>query len=138
MKDLPDNAVTRMPIKAQRAEAESLAETIYELESKLMSARSVHHKRQLWIALAEQGQEPKIETVTVKIASCKKCPNLKTERFYTADSWEHVIKWFCGKTDRPKSGSSDKCGHIADSSDLAYVELVSEEPKKIPDWCPLR
>jgi|APSaa5957512622_1039677.scaffolds.fasta_scaffold204004_1 hypothetical protein len=77
-------------------------------------------------------------SVNLKIETCKDCPHLETERFYTADSWEHVVKWFCSKTDRPKSGTTDRCERLPISSDIAYVERPSEEPSKIPDWCPLR
>ena len=77
-------------------------------------------------------------SVKLVIETCKDCPNLGQERFYTADSWEHVTKWFCKKTDRPKSGTTDRMPHVENSNDIAFVERPSEEPKNIPFWCPLR
>jgi hypothetical protein len=77
-------------------------------------------------------------SVKLTINTCKDCPNLDTERFYTADSWEHVMTWFCKKTDRAKPASTDALPVVKDSSLIAHVERASEEPKKIPTWCPLR
>ena len=77
-------------------------------------------------------------SVNLEIVSCVDCPNMGKERFYTADSWEYVSKWFCKKTDRPKSGTTDRMPRVENSSDIAYVEWVRDEPKEIPKWCPLR
>jgi chorismate mutase len=46
---VPNNAVTRMPIKAQQREADMIAESIAELEQKLKSYRKEHRTRLAWI-----------------------------------------------------------------------------------------
>ncbi len=77
-------------------------------------------------------------SVNLEINTCKDCPHLGRERFYTADSWEHVSTWFCEKTDRPKPATTARQPIVKDSSLITYVERASDEPKKLPIWCPLR
>lgn len=76
-------------------------------------------------------------SVQLTINSCKDCPNLRTERYYTADSWEYVLTWYCGKTDRPQPEMTDKAPKVPDSSRIGWEEGASE-PTTIPEWCPLR
>ena len=77
-------------------------------------------------------------SVNLEIKTCADCPNLGTERFYTADSWEHVTTWFCKKTTRPKPETTDVQTPVKNSSYIAHVERTRDEPKSIPKWCPLR
>jgi hypothetical protein len=53
-----------------------------------------------------------------KINSCDACPNLRQERYYTADSFEQVYEWTCKGTR------------------IALVETFDDNPE-IPAWCPL-
>lgn len=55
------------------------------------------------------------------IQGCWNCPFCKSEKVYTADSFENVEKLTCGATDKV----------IA-----SYHETFDKDP--IPDWCPLR
>ncbi len=77
-------------------------------------------------------------SVFLEIKSCRECPHRKTRRFYTADSWEHVTDWYCTKIDRPMGASTDTMPDVENSNSIAHVEWSRDEPKKIPDWCPLR
>jgi len=58
----------------------------------------------------------------LKIKNCKECPFLVVERTMGAGC---ATDWLCGKTKRKNS-------KIA-----GYIEWPSEEPKEIPNWCPL-
>lgn len=69
------------------------------------------------------------------ITNCGDCPNMGSERYYTADSWEYVESWFCKKTDRPQTARTDRQS-VKDDNLIGYAE-GSHTPKKIPDWCPL-
>lgn len=53
------------------------------------------------------------------LSSCKECPNKVEERTMGAG---YAIDWNCKAAERMIKG---------------YIEWPSEEPKKIPDWCPL-
>lgn len=77
-------------------------------------------------------------SVNIEIETCRDCPHLKTERYYTADSWEFVSTWYCGKTDRPKPESTDLQDIVENSSRIALVERSRDEPDDVPTWCPLR
>lgn len=61
-------------------------------------------------------------TVSYPLTSCEKCPNMESKRHYTADSWEHVMKWSC---------------KAAEDRHISYQETFDKTPK-IPQWCPLR
>jgi hypothetical protein len=63
-----------------------------------------------------------MDTVKFTVVSCEKCPNMKADRFYTADSFEHCYEWKCTAKD-------DKQIAIQDWNDKV---------PKIPVWCPLR
>lgn len=77
-------------------------------------------------------------TVTLKFDTCKDCPHLKKEQYLTSDSWDHEVTWYCGKSDRPTPENRDYLPTVENSSYIAMVARTSEEPKSIPDWCPLR
>jgi hypothetical protein len=56
------------------------------------------------------------------INHCNECPNLKSDRVYTPDSFEHIEKFMCKKKrDKKISG---------------YVERG--EKVEVPEWCPIR
>jgi hypothetical protein len=78
-------------------------------------------------------------TVNLEINTCKDCPNLGTERYYTSDSWEHVVTWYCKKTDRPHPEHSTHPAvlEVPDSSRIGWEEDC-KQPQEIPAWCPLR
>jgi len=76
--------------------------------------------------------------VTNEIERCGDCIHLGKKRYYTADSWEHVVSWYCKKTDRQEPPQTDRQPFPKESSLIGFVERPSEEPKKIPKWCPLR
>jgi hypothetical protein len=63
------------------------------------------------------------KSVNLKIESCIDCPNCKTERDYTSDSFEYCEKWNCNF-----SGKSKVIRRYVDWHD---------HDKFIPDWCPL-
>lgn len=44
------------------------------------------------------------------------------ERYYTSDSWEHVMEW--------------KCGEVGGKR-IAFMEWNDKDPR-IPDFCPLK
>lgn len=78
------------------------------------------------------------DKVFLEIKTCKDCPHLGTSRYYTADSFEHEENWFCKKTKRKAPETSSAMKPVRNSSRIAFVSWPSEEPKEIPDWCPLR
>ena len=79
------------------------------------------------------------DSVFLEIKTCKDCPHLGRQKYYTADSWDSEETWFCKKTKRPKPESTDAMEHVPNSSCIAIVDWrPSDEPKKIPKWCPLR
>ena len=65
-------------------------------------------------------------SVFLEIKQCNKCPYLKTQHVYTGDSFDHGDEWLCTKTKR-------KNNRIA-----GFVEWTRDEPKEIPEWCPLK
>jgi hypothetical protein len=60
--------------------------------------------------------------IVFEIESCEGCPKLKTERVYTADSFERPYKWMC---------SAKENKQIA-----GFVE--DHDAIDIPPWCPHR
>lgn len=62
------------------------------------------------------------DTVQITITSCEKCPSMANHRFYTADSFEHVMEWKCRDKDMQR---------------IALHEWNDPVPA-IPKWCPLR
>ena len=73
----------------------------------------------------------------LRVTNCKDCPHFRTDRFYTADSWEYILNWICKKTTRPTPSFRDYDPVVKDSSLIAQVEHARDEPKKVPDWCPI-
>lgn len=65
----------------------------------------------------------KPDSVTLVIATCGECPHHHIGSYYSLDGFDRGRDWNCIKANR----------NIA-----AFVEWASEEPKTIPDWCPLR
>jgi len=63
-------------------------------------------------------------SVQLTINKCGECPHKHSKRQYTADSWEHASEWLCRAAD--------------DKQIAGYIEWSRDEPKKIPEWCPLR
>ena len=61
-------------------------------------------------------------SVKLTLECCDKCPYMESERYYTADSWEHVMEW--------------KCSHENDRR-ITLHETFDKDPA-IPEWCPLR
>lgn len=57
------------------------------------------------------------------IVDCRKCPHMREERVYTADSFENVFDVFCTKTKR----KNKKCGQWETFDKHAIL----------PKWCPL-
>ena len=62
------------------------------------------------------------DTVNLKIKSCEDCPHMRSERYYTADSFEHVSEWKCA---------------VANMLHITYHEW-NDGAVPIPKWCPLR
>lgn len=62
------------------------------------------------------------DSVKLEIKSCKDCPNMKSDRHYTADSFENEFIWTC-------KASQGKL--------IAYMDWNDKLPP-IPKWCPLR
>ena len=56
----------------------------------------------------------------IKIRGCGECSFMKSERVYTADSWEMVYRWECKAEDRVIR---------------EYVETFDRVV--VPVWCPL-
>lgn len=65
------------------------------------------------------------EKVMIEIKSCSACSFLSIKPVYTADSFETICKWICGKTKRK---DDEICG---------YLDWCDKDPN-IPKWCPLR
>jgi len=63
--------------------------------------------------------------VLIEIYSCSNCKHLSTERVYTSDSFEDIVRWLCNRTKRKKNEIS------------GYVEWSDDDPS-IPKWCPIR
>lgn len=59
--------------------------------------------------------------IIIDIVDCSNCPYFKSERVYTADSFEMPFKWTCNKEKRVIS---------------EFVETFDKTP--IPDWCPIK
>lgn len=59
--------------------------------------------------------------IKIKIKDCSECPFWKSERVYTADSFEMPFKWTCKKAKRQIAG---------------FVEWHDKTP--IPEWCPCK
>ena len=60
--------------------------------------------------------------IVFEIESCQGCPKLKTERVYTADSFEHPYKWLCSAKENKQIA-----GFVEDYDKIS-----------IPPWCPHR
>ncbi len=60
-------------------------------------------------------------TVQLELTSCTDCPHWNSERYYTADSFEHVMEWKCKKVD---------------NKTIALQDWNDKDPG-IPDFCPL-
>lgn len=56
----------------------------------------------------------------IAIRDCSECVDLKTERVYTADSFENVFSWLCSKANKVVK---------------QYLEGNYKNPP-IPEWCP--
>lgn len=41
--------------------------------------------------------------IQIEIKTCQECPFFKSERYYTSDSFEHAMDWFCTKSDKKKN-----------------------------------
>ncbi len=76
-------------------------------------------------------------SVNLPLTTCELCPHMKSERYYTADSWEHIMQWWCSLSTRPTPPKTDRT-RLDDTSRIAFVERPSDKPKDIPEWCPLR
>lgn len=63
-----------------------------------------------------------MSTVNYPIQNCAQCPNMKSQRHPTADSFENVHKLLC---------------KAADQKFISYQETF-DKPPAIPAWCPLR
>lgn len=74
--------------------------------------------------LADLENRKNSEPVFLKLETCKHCPHLSVKRMYTEDSWEHAFDWFCSNHNNEKIAG--------------YIEWERDEPKIIPEWCPLR
>lgn len=74
------------------------------------------------VFLDKTKERKRLMTVNLKINHCGECPNMNTERYYTADSWENVSEWRC---------SSNKNKRIA-------LQEWNDSAPPIPEWCPLR
>lgn len=59
---------------------------------------------------------------TLRLSNCEKCPNLKVETIYTADSWERPDGWYC---------------KAKDNKFIAELDWNDKRPTKVPKWCPL-
>ena len=81
----------------------------------------------------------KIDVVMLEIQSCEKCPNLKTQRYYTSDSWDDCTEWLC-KISTPKKEFYDGCpdGRVTVGGRRIAVLDWNDKDPKIPKWCPLR
>ncbi len=63
------------------------------------------------------------DSVTLKITRCGECPHHKVGHGYSLDGFDHGCDWTCSLAKREIAG---------------FVERSSQEPKEIPNWCPLR
>jgi len=63
-------------------------------------------------------------SVYIEIKCCGECPHMVAKRLYTEDTWETAFDWFCKKA----GGRKIK----------GYIGRSSEEPRELPEWCPLR
>jgi hypothetical protein len=76
-------------------------------------------------------------SVQLTITKCQECPHHAMERYYTADSFEHVSTLLCKKTDRPHPEATDMQETVPNSSRVALIDSGAKQPA-VPDWCPLR
>lgn len=63
-------------------------------------------------------------SVNLKLDFCGQCPYSKSQRHWTADSFETEFDYYCNKLDEPK--------HIG------IFDWREESKIEIPKWCPLR
>ena len=56
------------------------------------------------------------------INNCKECPHFKIGTSYSFDGWDRGSDWICKKADKKLA---------------VFVEWPRDEPKEIPEWCPL-
>lgn len=76
-----------------------------------------------WIKIVSEKVEEKMTSKKVAILefdSCRECPFKEDSRTPGAG---YALDWFCTKDVKRKIAS--------------YIEWATEEPKEIPDWCPL-
>lgn len=63
--------------------------------------------------------------ISIEIETCKQCPFIKMERYYSPDSFEAPsFDWFCKKSDNKKI--------------QGYVEWHEEKSVPIPEWCEIK
>lgn len=63
------------------------------------------------------------KTVAVlRIKKCGDCPFLEVGSLYSLDGFDRGSDWRCVKKNKIIS---------------SFIERTSEEPKEIPEWCPL-
>jgi uncharacterized repeat protein (TIGR04076 family) len=65
----------------------------------------------------------KLDAVQLTIKKCGDCPHHKVGSSYSLDGWDRGSDWTC-----------TKAGKVI----VPFVEWKREEPKGVPDWCPLR
>lgn len=66
---------------------------------------------------------PKRRIAVLRIEKCGDCPHVKYGDSYSFDGFDRGVDWKCGKK---------KLKVIS-----VFVERPSEEPKEVPEWCPL-
>lgn len=76
-----------------------------------------------------KNREKMEKEVTIKIKSCTECPHFKSERDYTADSFEMCFRWICTHHSNVTGPDNKK--------DIRRYVKWSDNKNFIPDWCPL-
>jgi hypothetical protein len=78
------------------------------------------------------------DTVRLTIRCCEECRHCDKSRYYTADSFEHVVAWNC--THPALEGLSNPTTDHDEWNSPPGITLheAFDEAPGIPPWCPLR
>ena len=81
--------------------------------------------------------------IQMEVKNCEQCPNCFSEKFYTADPWDHEANYYCklfpGWDRHPKTDHSiDELVAIRNKPGVIELFVDYGLKKPVPAWCPLR
>lgn len=81
--------------------------------------------------------------ISMEIKNCSECPNCYSERFYTADSFEHESNYYCrlfeGYDKYPKTDHYTEY-LVSVQNKPGVIELFADWgiTVGVPKWCPIK